>query len=135
MKMYEAISSAVAQEIEGPVFALLGDGNLELVVDLAERHERPLIHARHEQNAVAMADGYARFSGKPAVCSVTQGPGLTNTATSLMVARHHRSPILLLAGQSSVGDIDNPQRMDQLAFATLTAGAGAQVVKRRVERG
>jgi acetolactate synthase-1/2/3 large subunit len=58
-----------------------------------------------------MGDGYARFGGKPAVCSLTQGPGLTNTATSPTVASHHKWPILLLAGQSSLGDTDNPQRL------------------------
>jgi len=34
-----------------------------------------------------MADGYARFSGRLGLCSVTPGQGLTNTATSLTVAR------------------------------------------------
>jgi len=78
-----------------------------------------------ETIAVAMADGYARLSGTAGLCSVTQGPGLTNTATSLTVARHHRSPVLLLAGQTSQGDVHNPQRLDQQAFSQLTAGAGA----------
>jgi acetolactate synthase I/II/III large subunit len=126
-KVYEAVARAISDEMRGPVFGLLGDGNLELMVEFAERFGRPLVHARHEQNAVAMADGYARFSNHPGLCSVTQGPGLTNTATSLTVARHHHSPVLLLAGQSALGDVHNAQRLDQIGFSALTAGAGAVV--------
>ncbi|TPK99364.1 hypothetical protein FJ567_16545 [Mesorhizobium sp. B2-4-16] len=42
-------------------------------------------------------------AGRAQFCDA--GPGLTNTATSLTVARHHRSPVLLLAGQTSLGDM------------------------------
>ncbi len=33
---------------------------------------------RHEQAAVHAADGYARATGKPGVCLVITGPGMTN---------------------------------------------------------
>ncbi|MBZ9845938.1 MULTISPECIES: thiamine pyrophosphate-binding protein [unclassified Mesorhizobium] len=127
MKVYEAVARAISDATDSPIFGLMGDGNMDLMVEFAERHRRTLVHARHEQNAVAMADGYARFSGRPGLGSVTQGPGLTNTATSLTVARHHRSPVLLLAGQTSLGDMHNPQRLDQGAFTTATAGAGVVI--------
>jgi acetolactate synthase-1/2/3 large subunit len=133
-KIYDAVTYAISATVEGPIFALMGDGNMELLVSFAERRGRQIVHARHEQNAVAMADGYARFSGGTGLCSVTQGPGLTNTATSLTVARHHRSPVLLLGGQTSLGDMHNPQRLDQQAFTTATAGAGAVVENSRMLR-
>ena len=38
---------------------------------------------RHEQGAGFMADGYARVSGKPGVCFVITGPGVTNVATAI----------------------------------------------------
>src|SRR6185312_12377403 len=131
-KIYEVVTRAVAEMADGPVFALMGDGNMELLVSFAERCGRQIVHARHEQYAAAMADGYARFSGAMGICSVTQGPGLTNTATSLTVARTHRSPVLLLAGQTSLGDVHNPQRLDQQAFTAATAGAGAVVESARM---
>jgi thiamine pyrophosphate-dependent acetolactate synthase large subunit-like protein len=53
---------------------------------------------------VGMADGYARFSGKAGLATVTQGPGLTNAITSLVAARFHRTPLLLLAGHTSLSD-------------------------------
>ncbi len=70
-----------------------------------------------------MADGYARFTGHQAVATVTQGPGLTNAATSLAVAQRHPSPVLLLAGDVPLGDLHNPQA----AFTALTAGAGMRL--------
>jgi len=82
MKVFEAISDALKAEGTQVAFALMGDANQNLIVDLAERHRVQIVHFRHEQNAVAAADGYARFSnGKLGVALVTMGPGLTNTAT------------------------------------------------------
>ena len=41
------------------------------------------ITPRHEQGAGFMADGYSRVSGKPAVCLLITGPGLTNILTAM----------------------------------------------------
>jgi len=55
---------------------------------------------------------------------VTQGPGYTNATTSLVAARLHRTPLLLLAGHASLRDPYNPQGMvDQHALARLTTEA------------
>ena len=78
----------------------------------------------HETAAVGMADGYARLSGKIGLAATTQGPGYTNATTSLVSARLHRSPDLMLAGHASLRDPYNPQGMlDQHAMAKLTTGA------------
>jgi len=44
-----------------------------------------------------MADGYARSTGKPGVCCVTTGPGVTNAATGLAVAHSDSIPVLLVS--------------------------------------
>lgn len=129
----EAIAGALEAEGTEVLFALMGDGNLELICELADRGVR-VVFGRHEQGVVAMADGYARFSGRRAAATVTQGPGLTNTATSLAVARRHPSPVLLLAGDVPLGDQDNPQGFEQAPFAELTAGAGARLESVRTLR-
>jgi acetolactate synthase-1/2/3 large subunit len=128
MKVFQAISDAIKSEEVQVAFALMGDANQNLIVDLAERHGIKIVNFRHEQNAVAAADGYARFGdGKLGVALVTAGPGLTNTATSLVAARVHRSPVLVFAGATSVGELHSPQRFDQVAFSQLLAGAGAML--------
>jgi len=125
MRVFQAISGALKNEGVEIVFALMGDANQNLIVDLAERLQVQIVNFRHEQNAVAAADGFARFSrGKLGIAIVTMGPGLTNTATSLAAARAHRSAVLVLAGAASLGELSNPQRFDQLAFSRLLAGSG-----------
>lgn len=52
------------------------------------------ILVRQEQNAGHAASGYARMSGKPAVCVVTSGPGATNLITALATAYADSIPIV-----------------------------------------
>ena len=62
------------------VFGIPGVHTVELYRGLASssiNHVTP----RHEQGAGFMADGYARTSGKPGVCFIITGPGMTNIAT------------------------------------------------------
>jgi thiamine pyrophosphate-dependent acetolactate synthase large subunit-like protein len=124
MKVFEAVTSAIASENFDRCFAVMGDANQDMLVDLAEKHGVALVHTHHEASAVSIADGYARFSGRPGLASVTQGPGYTNATTSLVCARLHRTPLLLLAGHASLGDPSNPQAaIDQRALARLTTEA------------
>jgi acetolactate synthase-1/2/3 large subunit len=123
------VDAAVAEGMDR-LFGLMGDGNQDLIVEIVRRGI-PNVHVRHEQNAVAMADGYARFSGKIGFCTVTEGPGLSNTATSLLAASAHSSPVLLFASATSRGDVHHVQRFDQMAFVRVTAGAGISVESAR----
>src|SRR2546423_14731088 len=61
-----------------------------------------LVDTRHESAAAHAADAYARLTGRPAVCLVTAGPGLTNALTALATAQLAESPLLLLAGGSEL---------------------------------
>ncbi|HUR04895.1 MAG TPA: thiamine pyrophosphate-binding protein, partial [Nonomuraea sp.] len=116
----DAVSKALEAEGTEVVFALMGDGNLDLLTRISAAGRIRLVHACHEQGAVAMADGYARFSGRPGVASVTHGPGLSNTATSLLTAVAARSPVVLIAPDTPTGDLNHPQRFDQQAFIRST---------------
>jgi acetolactate synthase I/II/III large subunit len=86
-------------------FCVQGDGNLKLMACLAQVHGVAVINARHEQGAVAMADGYARFADEIGFASVTAGAGLTNAATSILEAVAARSPLLLVAPDSPSGTL------------------------------
>src|SRR5439155_1124225 len=57
------------------VFGLVGSGNFVVTNSLVAAGAA-FIASRHEGGAVAMADAYARVSGRLGVCSVHQGPGL-----------------------------------------------------------
>lgn len=116
----DAVTAALVAEGTEVIFALMGDGNLDLLTKVSMTGRIKLVHACHEQGAVAMADGYARFSGKPGVASVTHGPGLSNTATSLLTAVAAHSAVVLIAPDTPTGDLNHPQRFDQQSFIRST---------------
>jgi acetolactate synthase I/II/III large subunit len=128
VKVLEALAAAIAAEGIDHVFAVMGDANQDMIVELCEKQGLKYVHAHHETSAVGMADGYSRFSGKIGLATTTQGPGYTNATTSLVLARLHRSPVLMLAGHASLRDPYNPQgAVDQHALAKLTTGATVKI--------
>ncbi len=79
------------------VFGIPGVHTTELYRGLATstiRHVTP----RHELDAGFMADGYARASGKPGVCLLITGPGITNAITAMAQARADSIPMLVISG-------------------------------------
>ena len=57
------------------------------------------ILVRQEQNGGHAANGYARISGKPAVCIATSGPGATNLITAIATAYMDSIPMVVITGQ------------------------------------
>lgn len=76
------------------------------------------VTVRHEQAAGFLADGYARVTGRPALCITTAGPGLTNAATPLANAFSDSIPLLMVTGQVETGMMGRGafHDMDQLSF-------------------
>lgn len=82
------------------VFGIPGVHTVELYRGLARssiRHVTP----RHEQGAGFMADGYARVSGKPGVCFIITGPGMTNITTAMGQAYADSIPMLVISSVQS----------------------------------
>ncbi|KTT11205.1 hypothetical protein NS2R_15755 [Pseudomonas oryzihabitans] len=78
------------------VFGIPGVHTVELYRGLPDsgiRHITP----RHEQGAGFMADGYARASGRPGVCFIISGPGLTNILTAMAQAYADSVPMLVIS--------------------------------------
>jgi thiamine pyrophosphate-dependent acetolactate synthase large subunit-like protein len=123
MRIFEGVAQAIVQEGVDTVFGVRGDGNMALLATLVSEHGVRFHNSRHEQGATAMADGYARASRKVGIVSVTHGPALVNTGTSLAVARAHRTPLIVLAADTPLGDPLHIQALDQLGFGRQVAGA------------
>ncbi|MDG4771093.1 thiamine pyrophosphate-binding protein [Solwaraspora sp. WMMD792] len=137
MKVYQAIADALVEHGVDTVFGLLGDANMFLVADLVARHGVRFVAARNENAAVMMADGWARVTGRCAVATVTQGPGLAAAGPALTIARQAGTPLLLLAGDTPASDPLHVQNFPQQPFALATAGTfvpmtGASTVSRDV---
>ncbi|GAB3103017.1 5-guanidino-2-oxopentanoate decarboxylase [Aestuariicella hydrocarbonica] len=65
------------------------------------RHITP----RHEQGAGFMADGYARATGKPGVCFIITGPGMTNIVTAMGQALQDSIPMLVISAVNGRADL------------------------------
>ncbi len=60
-----------------------------------------LVVTKHEEGAAFMADGFARTTGKLAVCAGTSGPGATNLVTGVACAFADGVPMLVVTGQAA----------------------------------
>jgi len=78
------------------VFGIPGVHTLELYRALPGSSLRH-VAARHEQGVGFMADGYARVTGRPGVCFVITGPGMTNIATAMGQALADSVPMLVIS--------------------------------------
>lgn len=108
----DVVGATIAAQGVRDAFGVLGSGNL-LVTNALCRHGAQFHAARHEMSALCMADGYARVSGSVGVCSVHQGPGLTNTMTGLAEAAKSRTPVVVLAGETQAAALTSNFRIDQ----------------------
>ncbi len=78
------------------VFGIPGVHTISLYKGLPGSSIRHVL-TRHEQGAAFMADGYARATGKPGVCLLITGPGITNAATAMGQAYSDSVPMLVLS--------------------------------------
>ena len=128
----DALAQAFAAEGVDTLFTLMGDANMYWSAAMAENQAARLIHARHEHCAVAMADGYARATGKVGVASVTCGPGFTQIMTALTMAARGNAPLVVFSGDAPIG---LPWYMQQIEQAPLALATGAHFIPvRTVDR-
>ena len=97
LRVGEAIIDLLVREYElDTVFGIPGVHNIELFRGLHSSGVR-VVAPRHEQGAGFMADGWSIATGKPGVCALISGPGLTNAITPIAQAYHDSRPMLVLA--------------------------------------
>lgn len=89
--------------------------------DELKNSEKDIKHVlvRHEANAGHAANGYARISGKPAVCIATSGPGATNLITAIATAYADSIPVICITGQVNTDQIGS----DVFQEADITGAA------------
>ncbi len=97
MRLGEAVIDLLAREYGvDTVFGIPGVHNIELYRGLHRSGVRA-VSPRHEQGAGFMADGWSVVTGRPGVCTLISGPGLTNALTPIAQAFHDSRPMLVLA--------------------------------------
>jgi acetolactate synthase-1/2/3 large subunit len=78
-----------------------------------------------------MAFGYARSTGRPAVCAVVPGPGLLNASAGLLTAWGANQPVLCLTGQVPKSFLDQGRgHLHEMADQLGTAAGFSKWVAR-----
>ncbi|MBO0811311.1 MAG: thiamine pyrophosphate-requiring protein [Microlunatus sp.] len=89
------------------------------------------IHVRHEENAALAAVGYAKFTGRPAACVATAGPGAVHLLNGVYDAHIDGVPLIAVTGMSYhdligthlIQDLDSPALFsDACAFSERVMG-------------
>jgi pyruvate dehydrogenase (quinone)/pyruvate oxidase len=83
------------------VFGLPGDG-INGVMESLRTHAEQIrfIHVRHEETAALAACAYGKFTGRPAACLSTAGPGAVHLMNGLYDARIDQSPVVAITGMT-----------------------------------
>jgi acetolactate synthase I/II/III large subunit len=121
MKVTDAVASVLTDLGADTVFGVVGSGNFHVTNALIARGAR-YVAARHECGAASMADAWARLTGRPALLSLHQGPGVTNALTGITEAAKSRTPLVVLAADVSASALTSNFRID---VAAITAATGA----------
>lgn len=108
------------------IFGIPGVHTVELYRGLPATRIRH-ITPRHEQGAGFMADGYARVTGKPGVCFIVTGPGMTNISTAMGQAFADSVPMLVISAVNARDQLGMQQgRLHELrSQQNLVAGVSA----------
>jgi sulfoacetaldehyde acetyltransferase len=92
-------------------------------LDLFEPAGIRFLPVAHEQNAIHMADGYARITNRPSFAIAQNGPGITNFVTAVAAAYWAHTPMVFCtpsAGSMGVG-LGGFQETEQLPiFSKMT---------------
>lgn len=106
------------------IFGNPGTTELPFLAALSETEGAPeYVLGVHEGAVVAMADGYARATGRPAFVSLHAAGGLANGILGLLNARRSRTPLVVTAGQQDRRHL----QQDPMLSGDLVALAGPAV--------
>jgi len=100
MLVSEAVGRALVTAGVDHVFGVVGSGNFHVTNAMIDAGAR-FVASRHEGGAATMADAYARTAGSVAAVSLHQGCGLTNAMTGIAEAAKSRTPMVVLAAETT----------------------------------
>ena len=98
------VARALKREGVPYIFTLCG-GHIQAIYDGCLDDGIRVVDVRHEQTAGHAADAYARVTGKPGVCAVTAGPGVTDVVTAVANAQRAGIPVSAPAQTINTGSI------------------------------
>ena len=117
-------------------FTLTGGMAMYLNRAVATHPGLTAVYNQHEQACVAAAEGYAKATDFRAagLAVVTAGPEVTNSITSLCSAFGDSAPMILLAGQVKIADIDSFGTRSHGVQEVRSLALVSACVKRAIQR-
>src|ERR1700752_5503546 len=76
------------------VFCVPGESYLA-ALDAFHDRDIAITVCRQESGATIMAEACGKATGRPGICFVTRGPGATNAAAGVHIARQDSTPLIL----------------------------------------
>jgi pyruvate dehydrogenase (quinone) len=108
-----------------------GDGINGLLAAWGRADNKPkFVQVRHEEMAAFASVGYAKFSGKVAVCAATSGPGAIHLLNGLYDAKLDHVPVVAIVGQTNRSAMGGSyqQEVDLLSLFKDVANEYCQMV-------
>src|SRR6476660_7374934 len=126
------VARALARHGTTHLFTLCG-GHIQAIYDGCLDDGIRVVDVRHEQSAGHAADGYARVTGRPGVCAVTAGPGVTDVVTAVANAQRAQVPMVVIggAGPKLLCDMGSLQDMDHVTLMRAITKWSVQVPETR----
>ncbi|MEZ0580555.1 thiamine pyrophosphate-requiring protein [Nocardioides sp. MH1] len=113
------------------IFGYPGDGINGILGALSRADDQPrFIQSRHEEMSAFEAVGYAKFTGRTAVCMATSGPGAIHLLNGLYDAKLDHVPVVAIVGQTARTAMGGSyqQEIDLLSLFKDVAGDYVQMV-------
>ncbi|GAB1509561.1 thiamine pyrophosphate-binding protein [Actinophytocola sp. KF-1] len=133
MNPMEAMLEVLRTEGVEKIFGNPGTTELPLIDALAKAADFEYVLAVQEHSAVAMADGYARATGRTAFVNLHVAAGLANGLIGMLNAKRSRTPLVVTAGrQDSRHLVEDPMLAGDLT-ALASAAAKSAIEVRRAE--
>jgi len=99
MTSSEAFTETLVANGVKDIFGIVGSAFMD-ALDIFPAAGIRFVSVQHEQNAVHMADGYARVTNKPSVCIAQNGPGITNFVTGVAAAYWAHTPVVVITPET-----------------------------------
>lgn len=130
--MTDSVASCIAQSLVGHkvdrIFCVPGESYIGLTNALFDVPEIDLVVCRHEGGAGFMAIADGLVTGRPGVCMVSRGPGLSNAMVSIHTAFHDAAPLVILIGQVERKDVGRMALQEQ-NYSRLLADIAKEVIE------
>jgi acetolactate synthase I/II/III large subunit len=102
------------------VFSVPGESFLAVLDGLYDSGIENIV-CRHEGGATMMAEAYGKMTGRPGIVFVTRGPGATNAAAGIHIARQDSTPLIMFVGQIETGHRDR-EAFQEISYAQVFGG-------------